>query len=59
LLLDESFSFGMLGKTGRGVTEYFNIPVRHSSTRRKTFLVLHDMDRSSTEATTAVQSIRH
>ncbi|GHJ88812.1 hypothetical protein NliqN6_5214 [Naganishia liquefaciens] len=26
LLLDESFSFGMLGKTGRGVTEYFNIP---------------------------------
>ncbi|KAJ9118071.1 hypothetical protein QFC24_006343 [Naganishia onofrii] len=26
LLLDESFSFGMVGKTGRGVTEYFNIP---------------------------------
>lgn len=36
LLLDESFSFGMLGKTGRGVTEYFNIPVSHSITNRQT-----------------------
>lgn len=28
LFVDESISFGVLGKTGRGVTEYFGIPVR-------------------------------
>lgn len=27
LILDESHSFGVLGKTGRGVTELFNVPV--------------------------------
>ncbi len=27
LILDESYSFGMVGKHGRGVTEYYNIPV--------------------------------
>ena len=25
--MDESLSFGVLGKTGRGVTEHFGIPV--------------------------------
>lgn len=28
LILDESWSFGIVGKTGRGVTEVFDIPVR-------------------------------
>ena len=28
LFMDESFSFGVLGKTGRGVTEYFGVSVR-------------------------------
>ncbi|GAA5983506.1 hypothetical protein JCM10908_000312 [Rhodotorula pacifica] len=27
LILDESWSFGSIGKTGRGVTEYFDVPV--------------------------------
>ena len=27
LILDESFSFGALGPTGRGVTEMFEIPI--------------------------------
>lgn len=27
LILDESYSFGMIGAHGRGVTEYFGIPV--------------------------------
>jgi len=27
LILDESLSFGVLGKTGRGITELFNIPI--------------------------------
>ena len=27
LILDESLSFGVLGKTGRGVSEHFNMPV--------------------------------
>lgn len=27
VLLDESNSFGVLGKTGRGLTEYFGVPV--------------------------------
>jgi len=27
VILDESFSFGVIGKTGRGVLEYFGIPV--------------------------------
>jgi hypothetical protein len=25
--MDETISFGTLGKTGRGVTEYYNVPV--------------------------------
>lgn len=28
LILDETWSFGAVGKTGRGVTEVFDIPVR-------------------------------
>lgn len=28
IFIDESISFGVLGKTGRGVTEYFGISVR-------------------------------
>lgn len=31
LILDESWSFGIVGKTGRGVTEVFDIPVRFLS----------------------------
>jgi serine palmitoyltransferase len=27
LILDESYSFGMLGKHGRGLTEVCNVPV--------------------------------
>jgi len=27
IILDESWSFGVLGKTGKGVTEHFNVPV--------------------------------
>lgn len=27
LILDESYSFGMIGAHGRGVTEYYSIPV--------------------------------
>ena len=27
IFIDESISFGTLGKTGRGVTEYFDVPV--------------------------------
>lgn len=27
IFLDESVSFGVLGRTGRGITEYYNIPV--------------------------------
>ena len=26
LILDETWSFGVVGKTGRGVTEVFNVP---------------------------------
>lgn len=28
ILIDETLSFGILGKNGRGITEHFNIPVR-------------------------------
>ena len=28
IFLEESFSFGVLGRTGRGAAEHFNIPVR-------------------------------
>ncbi|CAB0005469.1 unnamed protein product, partial [Nesidiocoris tenuis] len=28
LFIDESISFGTLGQTGRGITEYFDVPVR-------------------------------
>ena len=28
LILDESQSFGMIGAHGKGITEYFGIPVR-------------------------------
>lgn len=28
IFIDESISFGVLGKKGRGITEHFNIPVR-------------------------------
>lgn len=28
VFIDETISFGVLGKNGRGVTEHFNIPVR-------------------------------
>ena len=31
LMLDESQSFGMVGEHGRGLTEYYNIPVRDPS----------------------------
>ncbi|KAL7060749.1 hypothetical protein AAHC03_09653 [Spirometra sp. Aus1] len=27
IIMDESISFGVLGPTGRGITEYFNVPV--------------------------------
>ncbi|VDL88860.1 unnamed protein product [Schistocephalus solidus] len=27
IIMDESISFGVLGRTGRGVTEYFNVPI--------------------------------
>lgn len=27
IFIDETISFGTLGKTGRGVTEYFDVPV--------------------------------
>lgn len=27
LILDESFSFGAVGRTGRGLTELYNVPV--------------------------------
>ena len=29
LILDESISFGSVGRTGRGLTELYNVPVRH------------------------------
>ncbi len=29
IFIDESVSFATLGKTGRGITEYYNIPVRY------------------------------
>lgn len=28
IFIDETISFGVLGKTGRGITEHLNIPVR-------------------------------
>jgi serine palmitoyltransferase len=28
VILDESFSFGTVGRTGRGLTELYNVPVR-------------------------------
>lgn len=28
IFIDETLSFGVLGSTGRGVTEYFNVDVR-------------------------------
>ena len=28
LILDESYSFGTVGRTGRGLTELYNVPVR-------------------------------
>ena len=31
LILDESFSFGAVGRTGRGLTELYNVPVRRLS----------------------------
>ncbi len=27
LILEESYSFGVLGRTGRGLTELYNVPV--------------------------------
>jgi serine palmitoyltransferase len=27
LVIDEAFSFGVLGATGRGVTEHYNVPI--------------------------------
>lgn len=30
IFIDESISFGVLGKNGRGITEHFNIPVKTS-----------------------------
>lgn len=35
LILDESFSFGTVGRTGRGLTELYNVPVCFS------YFVLH------------------
>lgn len=29
LFLDESISFGVLGKTGHGLTEYYNVDVNY------------------------------
>lgn len=29
LILDEGFSFGTVGRTGRGLTELYNVPVRN------------------------------
>lgn len=34
LILDETWSFGVVGATGRGVTEVFGIPVRLASSIR-------------------------
>jgi serine palmitoyltransferase len=31
LILDESFLFGTVGRTGRGLTELYNVPVRLAS----------------------------
>lgn len=31
IFIDESMSFGILGKKGRGITEHFNVPVKHIS----------------------------
>ena len=28
LILDETYSFGTVGRTGRGLTELYNVPVR-------------------------------
>lgn len=40
LMLDESWSFGIVGKSGRGVTEVFGVPVRRSDHYPKTSLCL-------------------
>ena len=32
LILDESFSFGTVGRTGRGLTELYNVPVSPHNT---------------------------
>lgn len=37
IFLDESVSFATIGKTGRGVTEYFNVPVRQILTLKNIF----------------------
>ena len=33
LVLDESFSFGIVGRTGRGLTELYNVPVSPQNTK--------------------------
>ena len=38
LVLDESFSFGIVGRTGRGLTELYNVPVSPEK-NTKTFLI--------------------
>ena len=35
LILDESVSFGSVGRTGRGLTELYNVPVRAISAQWK------------------------
>ena len=39
LILDEGWSFGVVGKTGRGVTEVFGIPVRVTLLRHGPLLI--------------------
>ena len=37
LVLDESFSFGTVGRTGRGLTELYNVPVSSQNTKNSNF----------------------
>lgn len=38
LVLDESFSFGTVGRTGRGLTELYNVPVSPQKYQHQNFL---------------------
>jgi serine palmitoyltransferase len=37
ILLDETISFGVLGKQGKGITQFLNVPVTISNFKKKTF----------------------